>query len=208
MKEPRPTTSSRPARRRRQERWENQSGWSPATIAREIAGLVCAADIARAQRRHGVRRALQGTADDWQRRSRAGPPPPTARTPQALLPAPDQGRQPQRRHDVRHRRQRPDRTSTSAPSSTRATSSSCASASSPRRPDDPQLASGSSTSKSASTRPNGRFWHRFNFDGYGEKRDGSPWDIDLPSPGSTATTRRARLADLRRRARRVRAGRG
>ena len=30
-----------------QERWENQSGWSPGTIAAEIAGLVCAADIAR-----------------------------------------------------------------------------------------------------------------------------------------------------------------
>jgi len=31
-----------------QERWENQGGYSPATIAAEIAGLVCAADIARA----------------------------------------------------------------------------------------------------------------------------------------------------------------
>jgi glucoamylase len=30
-----------------QERWENQSGYSPATIASEIAGLVCAASIAR-----------------------------------------------------------------------------------------------------------------------------------------------------------------
>ena len=29
-----------------QERWENQSGYSPATIASEIAGLVCAASIA------------------------------------------------------------------------------------------------------------------------------------------------------------------
>ena len=31
-----------------QERWENQSGYSPATIAAEIAGLVCAAAIAAA----------------------------------------------------------------------------------------------------------------------------------------------------------------
>jgi glucoamylase len=29
-----------------QERWENATGYSPATIAAEIAGLVCAADIA------------------------------------------------------------------------------------------------------------------------------------------------------------------
>jgi glucoamylase len=25
--------------------------------------------------------------------------------------------------------------------------------------------------------PNGTFWHRYNFDGYGETRDGGPWDI-------------------------------
>ncbi|HEX5901125.1 MAG TPA: glycoside hydrolase family 15 protein [Solirubrobacteraceae bacterium] len=29
------------------DRWENQSGWSPGTIASEIAGLNCAADLAR-----------------------------------------------------------------------------------------------------------------------------------------------------------------
>ncbi len=28
--------------------------------------------------------------------------------------------------------------------------------------------------------PNGRFWHRFDFDGYGEKKDGSNWDIGQP----------------------------
>ena len=29
--------------------------------------------------------------------------------------------------------------------------------------------------------PSGRFfWHRFNFDGYGEQKDGSPWDIGFP----------------------------
>ena len=33
-----------------QERWENASGYSPATIAAEIAGLVCAADIATQER--------------------------------------------------------------------------------------------------------------------------------------------------------------
>ena len=29
--------------------------------------------------------------------------------------------------------------------------------------------------------PSGRFfWHRFNFDGYGEQKDGSPWDFGFP----------------------------
>jgi glucoamylase len=28
--------------------------------------------------------------------------------------------------------------------------------------------------------PNGTFWHRFNFDGYGETREGAPWDVSDP----------------------------
>ena len=28
--------------------------------------------------------------------------------------------------------------------------------------------------------PNGMFWHRFDFDGYGEKKDGGIWDIEQP----------------------------
>ena len=38
-----------------QERWENQAGYSPATTASEIAGLVCAASLAQQQRRYGGR---------------------------------------------------------------------------------------------------------------------------------------------------------
>jgi glucoamylase len=34
--------------------------------------------------------------------------------------------------------------------------------------------------------PNGTFWHRYNFDGYGEQADGSPWDVGFPT-GSQAT---------------------
>jgi glucoamylase len=33
--------------------------------------------------------------------------------------------------------------------------------------------------------PNGRFWHRFSFDGYGERRDGGPWDISEPETFTT-----------------------
>src|SRR5215213_7283039 len=49
-----------------QERWENQGGYSPATIASEIAGLVCAADIARANRDPSTANKYLKTADDWQ----------------------------------------------------------------------------------------------------------------------------------------------
>ncbi len=50
-----------------EERWENQSGYSPSTIAAEIAGLVCGAAIARW---HGARVLAGGylrLADRWQR---------------------------------------------------------------------------------------------------------------------------------------------
>jgi glucoamylase len=33
--------------------------------------------------------------------------------------------------------------------------------------------------------PGGRFWHRFDFDGYGETRDGGPWRITDPGTGLT-----------------------
>ena len=49
-----------------QERWENQSGYSPNSIAAEIAGLVCAADMAR---HHGDRAAARRwltVADRWE----------------------------------------------------------------------------------------------------------------------------------------------
>ena len=87
-----------------QERWENQSGYSPATIAAEIDGLVTGAAIAR---QHGDREARQelgahrrqvgaqgqGLDDDDQR--------PAQR--RAVLPARDEGRQTRQGHEVRHR---------------------------------------------------------------------------------------------------------
>jgi glucoamylase len=48
-----------------QERWEEEAGYSPATIAAEIAGLVCAADIARANGATADAQRYLATADDW-----------------------------------------------------------------------------------------------------------------------------------------------
>jgi len=50
-----------------QERWENQSGYSPATIASEIAGLVCAAVIAKANGQDAKAGKYYATADRWRR---------------------------------------------------------------------------------------------------------------------------------------------
>jgi glucoamylase len=49
------------------ERWEEQTGYSPSTIAAEVAGLVAAADIAKANGDTQSAQVWLGTADDWQR---------------------------------------------------------------------------------------------------------------------------------------------
>lgn len=50
-----------------QERWEEEGGFSPSTIAAEIAGLVIAADIARRNGDAASAALYTGVADDWQR---------------------------------------------------------------------------------------------------------------------------------------------
>src|SRR6266436_1601802 len=50
-----------------QDRWEEKSGYSPATIAAEIAGLVCAARIARLNGDLKSTQEYLKTADDWAR---------------------------------------------------------------------------------------------------------------------------------------------
>ena len=48
-----------------QERWEDQTGYSPSTIASKIAGLVCAADIAQANGDAASAQLYLATADSW-----------------------------------------------------------------------------------------------------------------------------------------------
>ena len=48
-----------------QERWEEESGYSPSTIGAEVAGLVAAADLAARQGDQAARALYLATADDW-----------------------------------------------------------------------------------------------------------------------------------------------
>jgi len=57
--------TGRPAPFTPQERWENQSGYSPNSMAAEIAGLVCAADIARQNGDRASARRWLAVADRW-----------------------------------------------------------------------------------------------------------------------------------------------
>jgi glucan 1,4-alpha-glucosidase len=51
-----------------QERWEEEAGYSPSTIAAEIAGLVCAAEIARRNRDEVSAKTYLAIADEWARK--------------------------------------------------------------------------------------------------------------------------------------------
>jgi glucoamylase len=160
-----------------QERWENQGGYSPATTAAEIAGLVCAADIAR---RNGdaasAARYLQ-TADDWQRRVQGW----TATTTGPFSPRPyylrvtkDGNPDAGTTYDIGDSGPNGvDQRAVVDPSFLELVRLGVKPANDPVIRNtiavvDQQLRSGA-------------FWHRYDFDGYGEKKDGSPWDVGFPA---------------------------
>ena len=51
-----------------QERWEEQRGYSPASLAAEVAGLLCASEIAEQSGDKERGRVYRAVADEWQRR--------------------------------------------------------------------------------------------------------------------------------------------
>jgi glucoamylase len=163
-----------------QERWENQSGYSPGTIASEIAGLVCAADIARKNGDTTSAQLYEDTADEWQSKvdgwtaTTTGP---YAPKPYYLRLTKDGDPDSDMPYNIGDSGPTVDQRKVVDPSFLELVRLGVKSADDPTIKNtlsvvDQQLASGDA---------NGRyFWHRFNFDGYGEKKDGSPWDIGFP----------------------------
>jgi glucoamylase len=172
-----------------QERWENAGpGYSPATLAAEIAGLVCAADLAARNHRPALARRWLAVADDWQRNverwtvSRNGPLSPRPYYLRITL-------------DGNPQAATPIQISDGGPLIDQ------------RRVVDPSFLElvrlGVKRANAPAIRstlpvvdrhlevptPNGSFWHRFDFDGYGETRDGGPWVIT--NPGDNLTVGRA-----------------
>ena len=167
-----------------QERWENIGGFSPATIAAEIAALVCAADIARENGDAAAAQRYLTTADEWQRNLERW----TLTTNGPLSPEPyylritDNG-------DAKSGAQIQisdggpliDQRRVVDPSFLEMVRLGVKSA------DDPNIAS---TLRVVDLdlmyeTANGPFWHRASFDGYGEKRDGSQWEPVDPGSGET-----------------------
>src|SRR3954471_10892589 len=168
-----------------QERWENQSGWWPATIASEIAGLVCAAEIARANGDKASASQYLATADKWQRNVESW----TVTTNGPYSPKP---------YYLRLTKDaNPDSGTTSSigdggPSA--ADQRSIVDTSflelvrlGVKRADDSTIRNSIAVvdDQLGVSTPNGTFWHRFNYDGYGETRDGGPWDISSPDTFGT-----------------------
>jgi glucoamylase len=168
-----------------QERWENQGGWSPATIASEIAGLVAGADLARANGDNGSAGRWEARADQWQAKvddwtyTTTGPygshnyflrltkdANPNAGTTYSI--AGDSGPEAIDQRKV---------VDTSFLELVRL---------GVKRADDPQIRSTLAVTDDqlGFTTPNGTYWHRFNFDGYGEQKDGSPWNFGFPPNNS------------------------
>ncbi|MDQ1640808.1 MAG: glucoamylase [Actinomycetota bacterium] len=158
-----------------QERWEEEGGYSPSTIAAEIAGLVSAASIARVNGDAASAALYTGVADNWQRRvvdwtfTTSGP-----LGDGKYFERIDDNGNPNDGHtlDINNGGGAYDersivdagfldlvRLGVVAPSDAHVAAS---------------LPEVDSTIKV--TTPNGDFWYRYNHDGYGEKADGSPYD--------------------------------
>ncbi|MFI0446428.1 glycoside hydrolase family 15 protein [Actinomadura sp. 6N118] len=167
-----------------QERWENIGGYSPATIAAEIAGLVSAADIARRNQETDLATRYLRTADRWQRDldrwtlTRNGP---LAREPYYLRITDNGDANSGAQIQIADGGPLVDQRRVIDPSFLEMVRLGVKSAK------DPGILS---TLRAIDERlmyrtPNGPFWHRSSFDGYGERRDGTQWE---PVPSGSGET--------------------
>jgi glucoamylase len=162
-----------------QERWENQDGYSPATIASAIAGLVCFADLLQ-RNGENADRYLQA-ADDWQREvegwtaTRTGPYEPKPYYLRLTKDGkPDQGTKynlgDNNPTDI-------DQRAVVDPSFLELVRLGV------KRADDPVIRN-TVRVVDQQLKEQG-YWHRFTQDGYGETADGRPWSINWPTPTRT-----------------------
>ncbi len=162
-----------------QERWEETGGYSPSTTAAEIAGLVAAAQIARARGDEARARLWLGVADEWQRNTEAWMFTTTGvygdgryylRINTDTDPEDDDARDWGNAAGVHLEKEVVDagflelvRLGVKAPG-------------------DPHVAASlpETDASLATGTPSGRVWHRYTFDGYGEKDTGEPWTFNTP----------------------------
>ncbi|MGZ4427849.1 MAG: glycoside hydrolase family 15 protein [Nocardioidaceae bacterium] len=172
-----------------QERWENQGGYSPSTIAAEIAGLVCAARMARQNHDPASAQQWLATADQWQGKvndwtlTTNGP---YSKAPYYLRLTKDGN---------------PDAGTTYSVGDGGPASIDQREVVDPsfldlvrlgvKKASDPNIESTLPVvdEKLMASTPNGQFWHRYTDDGYGETATGGEWRIT--DPGTHQTMGRA-----------------
>jgi GH15 family glucan-1,4-alpha-glucosidase len=160
-----------------QERWEESGGFSNSTTPSEIAGLVAAADLAR-RRGDRARAALwMGVADLWQRSTEDW-----MFTTNGPL---GDGRYYVRIDDDGDPNDGSERDFGNAAGVHRENEVVDAGflelvRLGVKAPNDPYVAASipETDASLATDTPSGRVWHRYTFDGYGEKDDGSPWTFN------------------------------
>jgi glucoamylase len=167
-----------------QERWENQAGYSPATIAAEIAGQVCAASLAQQRGDTADATRYLETADAWRAHLNAWTLTTTGPHGGAyyLRLTKDGNPNAGTTYSVGDSGPTLDQRAVVDPSFLELVRLGVVA------PDDPNILSTLTVvDKQLSVlTPNGRFWHRYSGDGYGEQKNGQPWDVGFP-PGSQTT---------------------
>lgn len=160
-----------------QERWENQSGYSPGTIASTIAGLVCAADLLEKTGDAGTAQRYRAIADDWS--SKVDGWTATSNGPHSDQP-----------YYLRVTKDgKPDEGTTYNPGDNYPGEVDQRTQVDPsflelvrlgvKRHDDPIVQNSVKVVDAVlgEQTPAGQHWHRFTDDGYGEKADGGQWDL-------------------------------
>jgi glucoamylase len=168
-----------------QERWENQSGYSPATIAAEIAGLVCLADLltkagdtANAARYLAVADRWESTVESWTVTSNG----PLSADPYYLRLTKDGNPNAGTTYSLGDNNiGEVDQRSVVDPSFLELVRLGV------RPADDPVIRNTLKVVDAAlgERTPVGQLWHRFTNDGYGEQANGGPWNVIWPSPTRT-----------------------
>jgi glucoamylase len=160
-----------------QERWEEKPGYSPSTIAAEIAGLVCAAEIARRNDAQAAAAIYLATADDWQRNVERWTATSTGKHGDGNYylrlsenDDPDDGQVMNAGNGGGDYDER-DYVDAGFLELVRLGI---------KPPDDPLIAKSVAVIDQVIKveTPNGPLWYRYNHDGYGEMDDGRPWNFD------------------------------
>ena len=157
-----------------QERWENADGYSPATIGAEIAGLVCAAEIAARNGALAEAASYRAMADEWHGKLDEW----TVTTNGPLSPSPyflrltvDGNADAGTTYTIGDGGPTIDQRAVVDPSFLELVRLGV------RRADDPAVTGTLPVvdRELAVDTPSGRFWHRYSYDGYGETAEGGPF---------------------------------